>query len=207
MSQIQPQPDRPLKIVRLAILFEGGLAVLAIVCGWFMPLPPWHRVSWRMTDAAWGLAATLPLVLGLLLMRRARRGPLGRLNAVVDGFLVPLFAGVGWLQLALVSLVAGVGEELFFRGVLQPTVIGWTNSIVGLLAASVVFGLLHAITPTYALLATAVGAYLGWLALASGNLLGPMITHAVYDFVWLMYLMRPSASVGEILLTEKETGA
>ena len=89
---------------------------------------------------------------------------MGRLNAVVDGFLVPLFAGVGWLQLALVSLVAGVGEELFFRGVLQPTLIGWIGIAAGLIAASVVFGLLHAITPTYALLATAVGAYLGWLA-------------------------------------------
>ncbi len=65
-----------------------------------------------------GIAATLPLILGLLLMRRARRGALGRLNAVVDEFLVPLFAGVGWPQLALVSLLAGVGEELFFRGVI-----------------------------------------------------------------------------------------
>ncbi len=88
------------------------------------------------------------------------------------------------------SLLAGVGEELFFRGVLQPELISWTGTLAGLIAASVVFGLLHAITPTYALLATAVGAYLGWLALASGNLLGPMIAHGVYDFFALAYLIR-----------------
>lgn len=194
MDEIPLRSEPPLKIVRLALVFEGGLAVLAVACGPFMSMPPWQRVNWQWTAAGWGLAATIPLVLGLLAMRRARHGPLGRLNAVVDDFLVPLFVGVGWPQLALVSLVAGVGEELFFRGVLQPILIGWMGTVAGLIAASVVFGLLHAITPAYALLATAVGAYLGWLALASGNLLGPMITHGVYDFFALAYLTRACRS-------------
>ncbi len=132
--------------------------------------------------------------LGTALDATRRRGALGRLNAVVDEFLVPLFAGVSWPKLALVSLLAGVGEELFFRGVIQPVLIGWMGIAAGLLAASVVFGLLHAITPTYALLATAVGAYLGWIALASGNLLGPMIAHGAYDFFALVYLTRPLSS-------------
>ncbi len=121
---------------------------------------------------------------------------------MVDEFLVPLFAGVNWPQLALVSLLAGVGEELFFRGVIQPVLIGWIGIAGGLLAASVVFGLLHAITPTYALLATAVGAYLGWLALASGNLLGPMIAHGAYDFFALAYLTRAGRASPQSVLPE-----
>jgi membrane protease YdiL (CAAX protease family) len=194
MDEHSTPPAEAPKIVRLALLFEGGLAVVALACGWFMTIPPWRRIAWQATDAAWGLAATIPMVLGLLVLRRIRRGPLGRLNAVVDQLLVPMFAGCGWLQLGLVSLVAGVGEELLFRGVLQPTLIGWLGIAAGLGITSLVFGLLHAITPAYALLATAVGAYLGWLMLASGNLLGPMIAHALYDFFALAYLMRTATS-------------
>ncbi len=75
-STVEPPP----KIVRMAILFEGGLGVAAIVCGWFMSVPPWQRLSWQPRDAGWGLAATLPLVLGLLLMRRVHRGPFGTIE-------------------------------------------------------------------------------------------------------------------------------
>jgi membrane protease YdiL (CAAX protease family) len=32
--------------------------------------------------------------------------------------------------------------------------------------------------------------YLGWLWLASGNLLAPIITHGLYDFLALAYLTR-----------------
>ncbi|HZZ28436.1 MAG TPA: CPBP family intramembrane glutamic endopeptidase [Pirellulales bacterium] len=184
----QPPPN----IVRLALLFEGGLAVLACAAGCFLVTPPWQRVLWRPTDAAYGLAATLPLVVGLFFMRRVRSGSLGKLNTVVDDILVPLFANCSIWQLGFISLVAGVGEELFFRGVLQPLLVTWWGAIAGICVVSVVFGLLHALTIAYAVLATLVGAYLGWLALATGNLLVPIITHALYDFVALIYLVRTS---------------
>jgi len=46
------------------------------------------------------------------------------------------------------------------------------------------------ITWTYALFAAFIGAYLGWLWIWTGNLLTPMITHADYDFVALVYFFR-----------------
>ena len=45
-------------------------------------------------------------------------------------------------------------------------------------------------TKTYALIATLIGAYLGILWIAIGNLLAPIATHAVYDFVALAYFLR-----------------
>jgi membrane protease YdiL (CAAX protease family) len=60
--------------------------------------------------------------------------------------------------------------------------------------ASAVFGLLHAITPTYAILATVMGAYLGVVWIASGNLLAPIVAHALYDFVALVWLLRGPGS-------------
>jgi hypothetical protein len=189
-EDLLPATDRPTNMVRLALLFEGGLAVAACVVGMFMKIPPWQRIVWKPADVALGLAATVPLVIGLFLLRRIQSGPLGRLNSAVDDMLVPLFAQCSILQLALISAVAGIGEELLFRGVLQPLLIGWLGIAAGLCLASVVFGLLHAVTAAYALLATLVGAYLGWLALSTGNLLVPIIAHGLYDFVALVYLIR-----------------
>ena len=52
------------------------------------------------------------------------------------------------------------------------------------------FGLLHPITRAYAVIAALLGAYLGGLWLAGGNLLTPIVAHALYDFVALVYLLR-----------------
>ncbi len=183
-----PDTQQP-NIVRMALVFEGGLIAVACGAGLFMT-PPWRQVSWQLLDVLRGLAATLPLVGGLLVLRQIRGGALDKLNRLVDEMLVPLFTGCNIFQLALISLLAGVGEELLFRGVLQPIFMVWWGTIAGLCIVSVVFGLLHSLTAAYAVLATIVGAYLGWLALATGNLLVPIIAHALYDFVALVYLIR-----------------
>jgi len=181
------------KIVRLALLFEGALVVLAILGGWLIKSPPLDGLHWGAQDAAMGFGASLPMFAGLLLMHRVRHGPLGRLNAVVEDFLVPLFARCSIAELALISAVAGMGEELLFRGVLQPVLIGWFGTAIGVAAASVVFGLLHSVTPTYAILASLIGVYLGALAIWTGNLLPPIIAHGFYDFAALVYLTRVAA--------------
>jgi len=66
--------------------------------------------------------------------------------------------------------------------------------VPGWILASVLFGVVHSITPTYAVVAALVGAYLGWLWLWRDNLLAPIVTHAVYDFVALAYLTRRRAA-------------
>jgi membrane protease YdiL (CAAX protease family) len=189
MAETLPTPPER-DVFRLALVFEGGLAVLAIVLGWWMTPPVWERVRWEWSDFGLGILATLPLAAGLLFLRRVQTGPLGRLNEVVDRLLVPLFGSCSLIQLALISALAGIGEELLFRGVLQPVLIGWLGTWAGLAIASVAFGLVHAVTPTYAVLATLVGVYFGGLAIATENLLTPLITHGLYDFVALVYLTR-----------------
>jgi membrane protease YdiL (CAAX protease family) len=83
-----------------------------------------------------------------------------------------------------------VGEELLFRGALQTKLAEWTSPIVGLLLTSFLFGLAHALSKLYFLFAIAVGAFLGWLALEYHDLVAPMIAHALYDFVALVYLSK-----------------
>ena len=107
---------------------------------------------------------------------------------------MPLFRNCRFLELAVIAALAGLGEEMLFRGLIQAAVaerIGGPCGVwLGLLMAAVLFGLLHPITPTYAVLAGSIGLYLGWLWLACGNLLAPIVAHGTYDFVALLYLVK-----------------
>jgi uncharacterized protein len=83
-----------------------------------------------------------------------------------------------------------VCAEVFFRSVLQGGLATHFGTIPALAVASVIFGCFHFVTKTYAVIATLIGAYLGILWLAAGNLLVPITTHAVYDFVALVYFLK-----------------
>ena len=92
--------------------------------------------------------------------------------------------------MALIALSAGVGEEMLFRGVLQSSLEAWLGVRWGLLLASVLFGLLHPISFPYILVTMVVGFYLGGAFLLAGNLLTVMVTHALYDFALMAYLLK-----------------
>jgi membrane protease YdiL (CAAX protease family) len=86
-------------------------------------------------------------------------------------------------------------EELLFRGVFQAGLEQFSGSTwFALAAGSLIFGLAHPITPAYVALAGLIGAYLGWLWIATDNLLPPIVAHGAYDFVALVYLLRRNSS-------------
>lgn len=190
------------RIIDIAIAFEGGIAVLAWVLAWILgaPLGDLAQVTWGALGI--GVVLTVPPLAVMWVTSEIRLAPFERIRREIDEMIGTLFARASLLDLAMISLLAGVGEEALFRGVLQTTVAGWSTSLWGLVAASVLFGLMHFVTPTYAMLATAIGAYLGWLFLAFDNLVVPMTVHGIYDFVALVYLTgaqaprRPDAQGG-----------
>ncbi|KAK1734834.1 CAAX protease family protein [Skeletonema marinoi] len=97
----------------------------------------------------------------------------------------PFFA---LLVSCILGAVAGIGEEWLFRGVFQQLLTDkFGSSSISLAVSGLVFGLLHAVTPVYALLAGAASVFFGYLYNISHNLAVPMITHAVYDVFALMW--------------------
>lgn len=173
----------------MAAGFEASLALVALGLGWLFNTHPLATLTWDPLAVAWGFAAALPLFGLLALMVWFPWGPIGNLLRVVDDMVLTMFQGASLFDLAMISLMAGIGEELLFRGVVQAGLVRLTGSqLAALVGAGVLFGLIHSITRTYAILAGAVGIYLGWLWLATGNLLAPILAHAVYDFGALWYL-------------------
>jgi len=128
------------------------------------------------------------MLLGLWWMLRTRWDPARRLVSLVTEQLGPLLAGRPTIQLALLALLAGVAEEILFRGVIQVGMARAFSPAPALLLTSVIFGLAHFASPAYAILAGVVGIYLGALFLLQGNLLVPIVAHALYDFMALMAL-------------------
>ncbi len=178
-------------VVLMAVFVEGGLLAAASLLGWMIDRPPLRHFDWTWRAVLWGVAATVPLVIFFFLFSRWPIGPLKRIQRFSEEVIRPLLSPCSLIDLLGISLLAGLSEELLFRGVLQDAFSGWFNVWVGVLVASVLFGLMHAITFTYALLAALTGVYLGCIWLYAGhNLLVAVVTHALYDFVVLLWLLR-----------------
>jgi hypothetical protein len=81
------------------------------------------------------------------------------------------------------GLLPGMSEELLFRGVMLPAI---GLNATGLIASSLLFGVLHLSGPQqwpYVVWATAIGLLLGFSALATGNLLVPIVAHIVTNLL------------------------
>jgi membrane protease YdiL (CAAX protease family) len=191
----------------MAVAFEGGLVVVGLAIGWLMSPPAWDLAWWSVKAVLLGALWTLPLLAALVFLRQLRTGAVGRFNRTIDELLVPLFSELALWQFALISLLAGVGEELLFRGILQRLLSGPLGEIWAIVLTSVVFGVAHLVTPLYGVLAGLVSVYLGWLLVRYDNLAVPMVTHAVYDFVALAYLARPRKYEGLRTRDESANGA
>jgi membrane protease YdiL (CAAX protease family) len=185
-----PRGERPGgRLVQLALVFYLGMGLVAVV---------WRLISdgqlpflaTRGTapdapslarDACAGLAAGVALILVSRLWTGYTR--MGRALATQLAEMLGPISRAGVVVLALAS---GLCEEAFFRGALQPR--------VGLLVASLLFGLAH-LVPTKTLapwagFAALAGLLLGVLFDVTGNLLAPAIAHTLVNGVNLHWLSR-----------------
>lgn len=171
------------EFLNVAGLVEGGTILAALAGGWLLGISPWESVSWQWRAVAISCIATLPM-LGVFFVATGPR-------TVAVELLGQALSRCRWYDLVLLAALAGLGEELLFRGLLQPWLAQW-SPVFGLIATNVAFGLLHAVTPAYALVAGGVGLYLSWLAYGVGepNLLRAIIAHGVYDAIAFGLIVR-----------------
>ena len=172
-----------LKLLGLALLVEGVAFILALFLArqWGIALFPLTKHLLR--DVLIGTAAAaIPFALFCFTLSEKAEGIplLGSIRKTVRKDIKAVFASTTVVDICLISLWAGLAEELLFRGVIQAR---W-----GLLAASILFGVLHFVTPVYALLAMVIGFYIGLVYHFFQSLLIPIQLHAIYDFGALIYL-------------------
>jgi membrane protease YdiL (CAAX protease family) len=183
--------------LRLAAVFEGGLVFVALALGLLFHINPFADFRIDRTSVFVGIAAALLPFALLVVSDRFQFSALERMKRIVLQLLGPSLAACRWYELVLVAALAGFGEELVFRGVLQRLLERWldfggSGHIAGLIASNVIFGLLHFLTPTYALLAGLMGVYFGVLLDSTNppSLVVPMVAHGLYDYLAFLLLRR-----------------
>ncbi len=132
------------------------------------------------TLLAWGVGLTAASLTVLLLFRAlaaalgAQESPLLRRILPRTGRERAAFVGL--------SIAAGVGEELAYRGYLVTLLAPALGGLGAGALTSAVFGLLHAYQGTLGIVRTAtLGGLLAWGFLASGSLWPAILAHALLD--------------------------
>lgn len=184
-----------------AILIGVAFAVAAVAGTPNLGFGP--GTTFNIKTIGYGLLMTLPLgALAYVLDRIEEKVPaLQDVTTATQRSVLALLGstfkpGLGLFVAVSLGVAAGLGEELLFRGVLQYELLGRIGRFGSLGVSSVIFGLLHAVTPMYAFLATLASLYFGWLYLDTQNLLVPIVTHAVYDIGALLYAHWTVANLG-----------
>lgn len=167
-----------------AAIFEGALFAAAFVLGKVLGVWPTSQLIWSWEGARLGLLATIPMLLLFAASWLTTNRSFRQIREFLRDFLGPILDECGLLDLIGLALLAGVCEEVLFRGLIWQFITTF-NPTLAVLVTNVLFGLAHSITPLYAWLAGLIGLYLTALMSlgAEPNLLIPMVAHTVYDFV------------------------
>lgn len=190
MTHSTPPPTD--NFFKSACIFEASLSLVAVLIGWFADIDPTAALYFDESAVLLGILGTLPPMLLFLTLQILPINSLQTIQRLLMDTLVSRLHTLHWTDLFVLSAIAGIAEELLFRGALQP----WFESLwgiqAGLWVSGVIFGLVHAITPLYAILATLVSVYLGLSLDYSGtrNLLTPIIIHGLYDFLVFILLVQ-----------------
>jgi uncharacterized protein len=175
--------------VRLAIVVYGGLTALAFVWAFARgDLDLYHHPE-PMLDLGFPGSTALSAALGCLVgvavvlltrvfvrhMNWARR-----LHTEFRTVLGPLRS----TEIGALALTSSVGEELFFRGAMAPA--------IGLIASSVIFGLVH-MGPIrtfwpWTVWALIMGFVFGGMYELTGEILAPVIAHFVINYENLHFI-------------------
>lgn len=189
----EPDDQRPTASPAMSVptmlKVQGGIVVLAIVLGLIFRQDLPGQIHFSIEALNWSVVGTaLMLFTGWWLIDKPW-GWIRELKDLMRQVVVPLFRNAPVGTLFLVSLLAGVGEELLFRGVIQGGLSGLLGPWPALILASVLFGAMHALTRAYFIIATLMGFYLGLIYLWTGNLLIPILIHFLYDWIVLRYYL------------------
>jgi uncharacterized protein len=175
----------PTRLLRLGLATQGALILLSWWAARILDLPPRWGMPLRDVFIGISAAGVLALINHTLLTRAPSNWLVSGVRAVYHDTILPLFGRLPRPGAMALGAAAGFGEEWLFRGVLQP--------VVGLVVASVLFGLAHVggsrMLP-FGVWATLMGFVLGSLTVVTGGLVAPMVAHGLYDMLALEYIRR-----------------
>jgi uncharacterized protein len=161
--------ERTLVFIAISAVFLMTVAKIWQAWGEVTILP----VVWKVSDIGLSVAvAVVSVGLSSILYRFWTS-----YSQSVDNYVEPILEPLGWWDLIWLGILPGLSEELLFRGVMLSA---FGLDLTAVIFSSLVFGLLHLRDKQYwpyALLVTLMSFILGYSALATQNLLVPILIH------------------------------
>ena len=175
------------RFVRLAAVFYAALLLAAVVLGAFRGRDVFAWGDLPLFSFSVGIVTACGTVASGILLYRLLP-VLRRLSEELAPLLVD---GTRRRDLVLVSVMSGVGEEVFFRGALQPE--------IGIVLTSILFGALH-VGPdrryfVWTIWTVAAGFLFGFLYEWTGGILAPATAHVLHNATTLL-LWKRSRTLG-----------
>lgn len=203
---LQPQPRGPLlgpkkrehrSRVFAAVGIYGVLAGVALVGCALTGRSAWHAehtiggsrlVSLPVALALGAVVGCASVAVTQWLARSFRWG------RALAGELEHSLAGLDASAIPWLAFASALGEELLFRGAVQSGLVAHGGVAQGLLLTTALFGALHVpwnrrLVP-WTLMATSMGLVFGLLFLCTGEVLAPLVAHAIVNFANLKFLLR-----------------
>jgi membrane protease YdiL (CAAX protease family) len=170
-------------LLKTAALVYLVLTAISLAIAWLAGVDLGSLLRFDWMGAAIGVAAVVPMSIVFFVAPDLK-------DRVVD-LLGPALAQCRLFDLVLLAAMAGVSEELLFRGAIE----GWLQRydiVAAMIVANLLFGAMHPITLVYFLIAAGFGVYFSVLANlgAERNLTAPIVAHAVYDFIGFLLVAR-----------------
>lgn len=201
---MDPIPDSPQKMPAGAVIFFyailGGIALLlgslAFDVNVFRPFPDVPQVPARAL--AIGMALGLVTVIVSKVLDRYFEWSRAMTRTLKD-----ILGPITQTDALILAVASSVGEELLFRGLLLPK--------LGLVASSVIFGLVHGLSPgtpgqmaetmkrffPLVVAATVMGFAFGWVVEYTGDILAAVVAHFTINFLNLSEMYRANWSSGQ----------
>lgn len=195
-NPVNQHPElEPLTRTQILIAMGVTAAILLVVAKVWIHFDPALPLETHWSSLHLGLGVGLGL--GITIASAAVYQLWPSYRHAADIYLNLVLRPLLWMDLIWLGLLPGLSEELLFRGVMLPSL---GLNILGLMVSSLLFGVLHLSgwqQWSYVVWATIVGLILGYSAIATGNLLVPVVAHIVTNLVasgsWkLTHLSHPS---------------
>lgn len=178
---------RPMSRSGLVLLLYGALTVLGVLIAAGRDDMDVYRIG-EISSASWlALSPVIGLAFGLLVVLSSRLATqrFGWARSLHRDFR-SIIGKLTGREILILALASSIGEEVLFRGALQPAIGLWLQAIV--------FALLH-IGPgvrflPWTLWALVMGLCFGLLYQWTGNLGAPIVAHFTINFLNLHYIAR-----------------
>lgn len=190
LSWISSPVGLMIQVIVMSLLFAGS--AFAVPSLWRVPAKSWLGLA-PVSPKAAGLATLGVVGLGFLVDESVyllyRTDPAFFSPAGLDLFnqmFKEASPAVFWMLTIVVTLGPGIGEELFFRGLMMRSLLSTGRAVSAVGLSSLLFGLIH-FDVLQSPGAAIIGVYLGVVTLRSKSIYPAMIAHGVNNLFCALF--------------------